>query len=541
MTRSIDGFRNQVFKIRCDPAGGRGRHYAAKAKDMWVAGYSNLRKKLTKIFPCSKIFPCLYVGILFLYGFVGYNSFGYDDEFFNIELIEQHGLNAISILQGTDIHPPGSYLANWALFSLFGNWSLVRLAVGLFSASVLIYTIDSVRSTYGVSSGWKACFFLGLNPAFLLWCTGLRWYAFFAPVLAWVSITPRTFGARYWAKCFCGLVVLGYFGYTVFIIALPVLILYWINSPNPATNKIKNILIYGSIASLAYLPQLIIFFTVHFQNIGTPFSSLRRSLVGFVVVQLSNPGVFPLSFGGIISAVGALGIIFVSLLFSPSAQLRTNGYFVSYWISSGLMILTGFAALFHPLVTISPLQGLSFSTIQVDKSKEKIFTVFCTFLAIGNLIGIFNVANHHDTTKNTWNLPIRATLDELEASRTSCNQDLVVLAHDPTLVYFLKKKGFIVLSPYRATPDERILQETHQCVVVLKTYAGSIDDRKFTDMYSELQNLHFDSKSKHSLGFDRYFKWKKMLDSRYPESQIEISSFKKVHNLYELKSWQCCF
>jgi hypothetical protein len=486
----------------------------------------------------GKIFPCLYVGILILYGFVGYSSFGYDDEFFNIRLIEKHGLNSISIVQSIDVHPPGSYLANWALFSLFGNWSLVRLAVGLFSASLLVYAIESIRKTYGDPSGWKAYFFLGLNPAILLWCTGIRWYAFFVPVLIWVSITPRTFDAKYWAKCFSGLTVLGYFGYAVFIVAMPVLILYWMNSPNPTKSKLKNILIYGSIASLLYLPQVIIFITIHAKNSSSQTFPLWNSFQGFAVAQLSNLGVFPLSLGGIISAIGVLGITFASLLFSPSAQWRTNGYFVSYWISSALAILSGMAAKFRNLVILSPLQGLWFSTIQVDKSKAKVFAVFLTFVVIGNLIGIFNAVNHQDTTRNSWNLPIKATLDELEVSRASCNQDLVVLVHDPALTYVLEKKGFIVLSPYAAyTPDKSILQQTHQCVEALKTYAGSIDDQKIRDMYNELENLHVDSRSRHSLGFDRYFKFKKMLDPRYPESQVEVNSYKSVHNLCEIKSW----
>jgi len=80
-------------------------------------------------------FPLLYFFLLILYGFVGYSSFGYDDELFNIRLIERYGLGAISIVQQTDVHPPGSYLVNWALFTLLGDWKLVRLVGALFSFS----------------------------------------------------------------------------------------------------------------------------------------------------------------------------------------------------------------------------------------------------------------------------------------------------------------------------------------------------------------------------------------------------------------------
>lgn len=157
-----------------------------------------------------------------MYGTVAYQSPGYDDEFFNINPIENIGFGVVAMTQSTDVHPPGSYLLDWLLYAVFGKWELVRLAISLLTASSLIWAAASYRSRKGDLPGFLLILIMGLNPGILLWRTGLRWYAFFVPVLIWLSILLEQPGWKYWIKCFFGLLVLGYLGYAVFIVALPV-------------------------------------------------------------------------------------------------------------------------------------------------------------------------------------------------------------------------------------------------------------------------------------------------------------------------------
>ena len=50
---------------------------------------------------------------------VAYNSFGYDDEYWNIRMIEDNSLSVlISKIQNFDVHPPLSYILNFSFYKL---------------------------------------------------------------------------------------------------------------------------------------------------------------------------------------------------------------------------------------------------------------------------------------------------------------------------------------------------------------------------------------------------------------------------------------
>ena len=484
-------------------------------------------------------FPLLYVGLVILYGFVGYSSFGYEDEYFNIKMIEGYGLQAVGMLQQFDLHPPGSYLADWILFSLLGgDWHLVRLVIALFTATVLIFTIQSVRKRYGNFSGLAAYFLIGLNPAILLWCRGVRWHSFFVPILLWLCITPKSHDWRYWTKCFGGLVLLGYFDYSVFILAVPILILYWRDCPDSVKLKTKNMLVFGGLFSLLYLYQLLVFVNVHFANKASQNRPLSRSLLSFAVAQLSNVGVFPVSFAGILSIIGVLGIFFLTLRFSFIANVKHNRYFLSYWVGILFLFVSGLAGKFRNFVTLSPLQGLWIATVRIDESKTKIFGFFLTCVFIGNFVGVFNVMTHQNTVKNGWNLPVREILDYVETESLSCEQDLIILTQDMVFTYLVEQLGFRVLGKFSSQAVNRsILQKTYRCALVLKTYAGGIDDELYKAMYNELALLNYDEISSFSLGFDKFYHLKRLLDARYPEYQVEVIKYSQVSNIDKLNHW----
>ncbi len=485
----------------------------------------------------SIFFIFMYFGLILLYGVVGLNSLGYDDEFFNISAVEKYGSNVISFIQGTDVHPPGSYFLNWAFYSLLGDWSLVRLLIALFSSACLIYGVESVRRRYGNFSGITAFLLLGLNPAILLWCTGIRWYAFFVPIFIWICITPKPVNKWYWIKPFFGLVLLGYIGYIAFIVAPAVLALYWRGNPENPRMKIKNILLFGGFAALAYSNQMIIFVTVHMLNADSQVSSLWRSLLGFAVAQVSNQGVFPISIGGISSVIGFTGL-FSFGIWRSIKQIQKNEFFLPYWIGVAGIIASGIAGKFRNFVTLSPLQSLWFSSLAVDLEKKRIFVAFLSFAAAGNLFGIYNVFTHQNTTKNSWNLPSKELLKIIGTTKSACVGDLLVLAHDPTLTYLLEKQGFSVFSPYsRSLEVLGDSRRAYQCIAALKTYAGSIDEVAIQRMYLTLEQVNYSKIEKFSIGYDSSFKFKKILDSRYPEYQIELIIFQGVSNFHQFGSW----
>jgi hypothetical protein len=85
--------------------------------------------------------------LLAIYAWVGFSSLGYDNEFTNIVLVEHNKVGAVlHIVNTTDVHPPGSYLINWALFRLLHEWRLVRLVTALFEAVLPPTTIAPLRA-----------------------------------------------------------------------------------------------------------------------------------------------------------------------------------------------------------------------------------------------------------------------------------------------------------------------------------------------------------------------------------------------------------
>lgn len=80
-------------------------------------------------------FPFFSMVPLAPFGSVAYLSLGYDEEFFNILMIEGQG-GLIGKIRSHDVPPPDASLANRELRKLVGgDWHLVRLFIGLFAVA----------------------------------------------------------------------------------------------------------------------------------------------------------------------------------------------------------------------------------------------------------------------------------------------------------------------------------------------------------------------------------------------------------------------
>ena len=477
------------------------------------------------------LFLCL------LYGYVGYFSFGFDDEFANMRWIEKLGIGIVHFTQSFDVHPPGSYFIDWMLFAFLGKWELVRLFISLITAFSLIYAILSINKRYGETAGLISFFLLGLNPAILFWCTSLRWYAFFVPVLIWLSIVPRKNGWLYWAKCFGGLIILGYLGYAVFIVAIPTLLIYWSESEEKFRDKIKNIFRFGFLFLVLYSYQLFVFFSVHLKFKDGQVSSLLNNLVGFFTAQISNQGLFPLSFPGILASVATIGIVLIILYSDINRNVRNN-YFISYSLTSIFTIITGIAGKFRNLVILSPWQALWISTAKIQVPQKKFFLIFLFFLVLGNLWGDYNIISHQNTTKSDWNIPLKEIMNDLNKDRLKCKNDIIILCSNEMLTWNLERSGYHVMSIYAQHQlNRQELLKKHNCVVILKTWAGKISSDDYKKLYSETELLGFSKKIKVNFGRDNYFKIKHKLDSRYPEFMVEATKYYEVRNLNKLTEW----
>ena len=481
-----------------------------------------------------------YLFILGLYALVGFTSYGYDDEFYNIRWIEKYGIDVISFTQSRDKHPPGSYILNWLLYNALGqNWSFVRVAISLFTASIIIYAIKEIKERYGNFNALLLFILLGLNPAVLMWCTSLRWYSFFVPVLIFLSITPKYENKFWWPRCFLGLVILGYLGYAALLVAPSILLLYWSKSSLYFSEKLKKASLWGALLSSLYWYQFYILINVHLNNEDVHTASIFKTILSIGTAQFSNQGVFPLSVPGVISAFGVLGSISLFLYSNLIKRtLLTNGNFLNYIITTILFIVSGTIEKIRKLVILSPLPGLWFATENVSGKYKNLSLFFIACILLGNLGGISNVIQHNGTSKNSWNIPTRAVLNHVTSLSTNCNNDIIILTHDAQLTYTLENSGHTVLSPHIEQRNiQPLLNSRYSCMLLLKTFMGSIKPSVYNSLYQEVELFSSYKISTTLMGRDSFYKVKRMINKQFPEYQVEATVFNDVTMLNQLQHW----
>jgi hypothetical protein len=353
---------------------------------------------------------------------------------------------------------------------------------------------------------------------------GVRWYAFFVPVLLLLSFPPRTRDWRYWGVFFGGLLALGYLSYAMFVVALPLFYLYWRADPRPNRVKVRHIAFTGSVFILLYAYQLWVLFTYHLARSGSQRSSPFDGILGFAVSSLSNQGVFPLSLPGAASILGTLGIFAVIALTAFRENLNKSALFVPYWLGVLILLITGLGGKVRNFVVLAPWQALFISTAFIPKRWHKVFMTFVGLVVLGNIAGVVNVATHSQTSKSSWNLPVSEVINAVDEENQRCSTDVLVVAHDPTLTYLLESRGYDVIGMWATKTDPaEATDRLPRCVVALKTYSGSRQlaaDR----LHSAVAEIPSESSSTTFFGYDPNYRFKRVLEPDFPEYLVEMTT-----------------
>jgi hypothetical protein len=474
--------------------------------------------------------------LLALYALVGYQSYGFDDEFYNIRLIETLGFGAVSHVQTTDVHPPGSYLINWVLFSLLGEWALVRTVGALMAAAAILFFIERLVRRGDIQSAVVALLVLGLSPSLLMWCTSLRWYAYFVPQLILLcAIVDTTSRFRWWALSL-GFVSLAYIGYVAFLLLPALAWLFWQQDSRPPREKLFAAALPTLVGLLLCSPQIQIFLTVHLGNSAEQTGSLVQSLMGFVVGHLSNSGVFPLSVAGLLSISGSTMIGWILLKNTIPRQRGISDDSTMAYLTGGLVLIaSGLAAKFRNLVTLTPLQTLAIVSIDSEK-RSRWFWLGVTLLSIGNLWGVRNVVAHQGTAKLGWNMPYEKLFEELSQERDRCQRNLTVFTYDPSLAWHLKNQGYAVISSVKGIGEAS--SHNSGCLVLLKTFAGNRGGASVERLVSDVPIFRETNVRVVRLGRDPNYVLKQKLDPSYPEYAVELSFAYIKSELPIASSWQ---
>ena len=468
-----------------------------------------------------------FLSLSILYSYVGYFSFGFDDEFWNITIVEKYGKDIVKFSQNEDIHPPLSYILNLVFFKFFDSWNIVRLISGLLTSLSIIYLIIHITNIYGRLSGFFAFFLIGLNPGILMWCTSLRWYSYFIPILNFILVTPKKLnGWLYWQKLLVGLVLMAYLNYVTLLIAPILIYYYWMKCNDELKIRTRHLLTLLITLIITTSYQAYFFLTIHLPNSETQFSPLINNLAGVVISNFSNQGVFPLSIAGIVSISGTLLIILIIIKYVLLGKKREY-LFEIYLILTAIFIFVGLAGKFRNNLLISPVQALMFCSF-IPIIRKKHFLILLSMIVIGNLAGVLNVVKHENTIKNNWNFPIQDVLNKIDILNSQSKANLI-LTHDPLLTNILENKKLKLLSPYSSN-SVKIVNDISKIenLIIIKTYKGSINVDKIRKMYDEVEKVEFDGKDSFRFGLDKFYNYKRIIDPYFPQYQVEIVYLKNI-------------
>jgi hypothetical protein len=470
-----------------------------------------------------------------LYAFVSVSSPGYDDEFTNISLVEGNSLTTlIQVVNTSDVHPPGSYVVNSMLYHLVGNWHLVRVFSGLFSSFALGWFFATMTRSMTGAVRIFAFVCICLSPTVLLWTTGLRWYAYFLPILLLLFCELRSDRKpfRYYAVLWIGLLVLLHIGYAALIVGPPLVLFALTLRRQKWKYEYRTCIALALLAFLAATPQLLCFVRFHLPNMGTQTSSLLGAGEGEVLNYLAGQGAYPVSMPGIALVLGnclILGLVIrrQNVLGSANSVFLLSGY--------ALFLITKLAGKIRNLKLLSPQQGLFCSTVFDGVAVLWLRVLLMILFAFGNLSGIYNVVMHQDTTKGSWNLPYGKALESIENDARSCPMT-AVLTTDPVLSYYLSKRG-IRVAHARESGESAVQMNPGDCLFAVKTFRGAIGRDQYQDLYSSVNALSAREHQRHLLGRDGFAEFKRHFDSDIPDYYVTLENYVGLNESVLLPNW----
>lgn len=478
----------------------------------------------------------IYFLILLVYIFVAYNSYGYDDELINIDLI--NNLKTESAISNhviaRDVHPPTHYLINKWLFDIFGSWSTLRIISAILVCFSGFFYIEKTRESNSLIEDFTLITIVALNPAFLLWGTSIRWYAYFIPVLFVLLSAKKTESSlKHWLLFTIAITLMSYIGYAGVFLIPSLFIIHWVKDQSKTNKKIKFALASLVTFGLLYSYQFYILINYQVKNSDGQIFSLTKSAIGFIITQISNQGVFPTSVAGILSIIGfTLLYIRDFLLIIKQKKIETG--IIAYLIGVIVFFITGIAGKMRNFVALSPLQNSLF--FNPDQSKYKrLYLSALALIFCANVWGMYNVSFHINTTKNSWNLPIDDLLNNLAQENKNTT---LILNHDPLIGDVLIKKGYKIYNPY-INNKEQINTSSIEKVIVLKSFIGSIPKPHYDSLMISLDQIHNKNEKPviHKIGKNDYYQIKHKQDPSYPEYQIEIFRYNHVKDLNNLQIW----
>jgi len=222
---------------------------------------------------------------------------------------------------------------------------------------------------------------------------------------------------------------------------------------------------------------------------------------------------------------------------------------ITFVFSAGLFIVTGIAGKIRNLVLLEPSRNLFIMTSLSIRKKTPVLIGIILLLA-GNIVGVYHVFIHSQTTKNAWNIPLDETLKTLKKLE-SPNAKEVYFTHSPTFAYYLNEGSKNVISFYSGlyfdsvrikTSIKKLILDSseNRNFIFILTYRGqSISVEHYSEMIQAMTNIKSDSVVKINLGLDKEYDMKRKFFPDYPKYNVEIIKLYGIKDGFQkLSVWE---
>ena len=488
------------------------------------------------------IFVCLlFLPVICVYAYVGYSSYGFDDEFLNIWVIENFKPFEILNLDPSinQHHPNGSLFLNSILYNAFGDWSLIRAFMGIIFALSLCFSFIILSGNK--ENFHKAILFilLVLNPSLLMLGTSLRWYSIFLPLVNCLIIlvykNPKN-SLVFWVLFLFLTFLLVNLNYLAFLL-VPILFCF---STFQRSKKLKSeipYLISFVLVSLYFSVNHISEFIFKLSNYSVEqFDSILKSVLGFALYQTSGFASIPFSYSGLLLISLSL-ILFIT--FFINFKTIPKRFLYVYLGLSTILIFSGLAWKFRNFYFLHAMDAYIKANI-INSLPKKYGILIITLFVFSYLVGGYNSISHNNTMKGSWNLPYQKAVSEVNkiVREFDCKQT-IIFNHNFGLSWHLNNNGYQTFNAYlpaeaTETMTARITavgqdnwkqiseKSVADCQIYLSTYIGSMEKitKKSLDDYF-LNNKKYVKKV--VIKKDKYADLKRILDKEIPDYYIELT------------------
>ena len=455
-----------------------------------------------------------------------YNHHYYDDEIYNLDLLQFSLTKIFSQVQSEDVHPTLSYIINKIIYELFVSYKAILIFSIIFNVAALVYFYRFAESTLNDKYSKLLLFmFVFINGGLLLWTNSVRWYAYWTPLF----IILYTYLLKQQKLTSKNIVVIGillsvmtYINYLSFLLFITICIYiicsHYLNlTPSRLSTRIKNISLLSLVYICLCLYQIYIFINLPNKALQTPdfISSLLNAVYGIV----NGGSVFLASPVFLFTTCATLIIIVLGLKAALVDNKAVSQVFkksmVLFAVLFVLMIITGVAGKYRNNIALSiPFYFIVTYFFMKIKNKKIKLTYLFSILTLST-VTVFNLVTHQNTAKNSYNMPVY----ELSTFLNKPHNKLIV-THSPAIYFNLVNKKYKVLSLYPWPPDKsKIVIEKNTYVYLIKTYQGSLNNKhhaKILKLYKKIINcMH--TVYKKDIGKDKYYKIKNKLAGNKPK------------------------